>query len=364
MARCVATALIALSLGCTSDGEGLPKPVGAVNLSFDEGSSGAAPTGWELWKAPPHEVEIARDETVKRAGSASVRLRRIADGPSPQALARQCIEPGRLVGHRVQLSGWLRTADVDASTHDDGANLWLAVANEFGDTLGYGTSSVGGPDGARPTTATDWTRATAYVDVAEEATRLCFGLQLLGSATVWADDLVLRAVAETEPTDLADSLVNLSFEVIDDSGFPSGWEHTSELTERVTDTGHDGDASVRITDEGVLSQCVDATPYRGDRLVASAYVKAQVSDGPFEGDIQVSSWADGDRYRSVALSRVVDEETNTDERRPERAVRTTIDWTRVEVGVDVHDDATEVCLSAYVHGTGTLWVDDFDMWTE
>ena len=150
------------------------------NLDFEQTATAEAVPGW-LGGGDGMDRLVTTERPHGGARCGCIRSRPGLQGGF--AALTQGIAADRFRGQRVELSGWLRTADVLGT----GA-LWLRVD---------------GPDGAlcwdnmmnRPVQGTtDWQQATVVLDVAPTAVRIYLGAMLQGRGTVWVDDLALRTV--------------------------------------------------------------------------------------------------------------------------------------------------------------------------
>jgi erythromycin esterase-like protein len=98
-------------------------------------------------------------------------------------------------GHKVHLSGWIRTADV----HDGSAHIWWrADAGARKSVVRRETPEVSG--------TTPWTRYDLTLDIPDSTTNIVFGCILYGSGTAWFDSLAIEIdgtpVASNDDLDL------------------------------------------------------------------------------------------------------------------------------------------------------------------
>lgn len=122
---------------------------------------------------------------------------------------------------------------------------------------------------------------------------------------------------------------------------------------RDVDVARTGDASMRLAARGnrhrddwaVSVQMVDASPWRGQRVRLSGFVR---SDGVRAGGLwlRIDGIVEG-RAAQIALDNMEG-----------REVEGTRDWTPVEIVVDVTAESVTLLFGAMITGDGTIWVDD------
>jgi hypothetical protein len=149
------------------------------------------PAGWTIDGSGPQITDVRRTCDESHGGRCSVRLS--SDGapaiggfaPGFGALVQR-VSAAEYAGHRVALSGWLKTRNAEA------AGLWLRV------NAGATVAAFDNMDDRPVTGSEPWTRFTLAVDVPQGASALAFGVRLTGRGTVWSDDLELTIVDERE----------------------------------------------------------------------------------------------------------------------------------------------------------------------
>ena len=157
-------------------GQGLP----AKNLGFEAWDAGGRPEGWRVQSSEHYAV--AADCAGARNGGCALRIE------SRPTAARGLFVPlaqplgaGPAAGHRLKLSGWIRTARVE----DGWAGLWMRADVE-GKTMVLENMHREGPRGD-----TAWSPFAIAIDVPANATLVSFGVLLSGRGTAWFDDLEL-----------------------------------------------------------------------------------------------------------------------------------------------------------------------------
>ncbi|MEZ4317852.1 MAG: hypothetical protein R3F61_10120 [Myxococcota bacterium] len=96
---------------------------------------------------------------------------------------------------------------------------------------------------------------------------------------------------------------------------------------------------------GTMLQLLDPHAYRGERVRYSAWMRT-------EG---VTDWA-GAWMRVDAGEDVV-----AFDNMQERALRGDVEWTRISIVLDVHEDATGIVLGILLSGPGAVWLDDVQL---
>ena len=96
---------------------------------------------------------------------------------------------------------------------------------------------------------------------------------------------------------------------------------------------------------GTLMQTIRAEPWRGKRIRLAAYLKtASVAKSAV-------IWMRIDGRDRTAMPLGFDNMTN-------RELRGTVDWTRVEIVLDVPPEAMEINFGIMLSGAGQVWADD------
>lgn len=217
-------------------------PAQMTNISFEREVVGSTPVRPAEWAVEANGFEVTLDTLVARDGQRSLRSRYVAAEPFSSdgrhiALAVQMIPAGPLVGRRVRLTGWVRTADVHAGY----AGLWLRLD-------GRGRAPVVDMRSARaPVGTTPWTRYVVELPVDSAASTVIYGAIHRGDGTAWFDSLSIDLVGGEAlgpvmqpmgaPTDTVHLLTDAELRVPPDSTIPpvndalAAWvrEHASPI---------------------------------------------------------------------------------------------------------------------------------------
>ena len=157
------------------------------NLDFEKAPVGrGVPRGWgQPFVSPPTPgsgYAVATVSDVVLSGRQSVRIESLAAEEvlgAPAGTLGQCILVDSYRGQNLRYSGYLRTQNVRGY-----ARLWIRVDGPEGTQLEE--TSTGEAWGTR-----DWQRYEIELRVPETAANITFGVHLVGSGRVWADDLDL-----------------------------------------------------------------------------------------------------------------------------------------------------------------------------
>ena len=145
----------------------------ADTFGFESTTGSGLPIGW--FSSLPATVTL--DRRVVHTGSQSVRLQRAADSPNTFSGLTASL-PVDFTGNQIELTGFLRTADVQQFV-----GLWLREDGPNG-ILAFDNMQQQAVRGTR-----DWQPYRITLPINKAARRIVFGVQ--GPGTAWADDLQL-----------------------------------------------------------------------------------------------------------------------------------------------------------------------------
>lgn len=157
------------------------------SLGFED-QTGPALADWHM--SPPGTVSA--DNSVSHSGHWSVRLQPDAKSAHPVSVITRSL-PIDFKGGTVELRGYLRLQDVSGS-----ANLWLRQDAD-GETLAIKNMQAQQVKGTH-----DWAQYRIALPINPDAQQLSFGVLVVGTGTLWADDLELlvdgKPIADAPPT--------------------------------------------------------------------------------------------------------------------------------------------------------------------
>ena len=103
--------------------------------------------------------------------------------------------PDEFLGKRVRMSSMLKTQNVS-----NWAGLWFRIdQKDSEETLGFDNMHDGEKDRSIKGT-TDWTEYEIVLDVPLNATKLAYGVLLVGTGQVWFDNIKFEVVDKSVPT--------------------------------------------------------------------------------------------------------------------------------------------------------------------
>lgn len=158
-------------------------------LRFEVTHPGPTPQGWG--GGPPGTVAL--DDQIVHEGQWAAHLTRDESSPSTFSTLTRRI-PVDFAGEKIQLSGWLRSEDVDGFF-----GLWMREDGPSG-SVQFENMQKQGLHGT-----TGWTRYEIELPLDPDARELYFGALMAGQGQLWIDDLELRvddaplAEASTKP---------------------------------------------------------------------------------------------------------------------------------------------------------------------
>lgn len=186
------------------------KVIGTMRKKKEETIMEEKIKGWFISGSHPYNYEIGIDHKNVHLGKASGYLKsKTVQEKDEFATMMQQFKANNFRGKRVQLSGFIKTKNVDTFT-----GLWMRVDSASEDILQFDNMSN------RPIVGTnDWNRYSIVLDVPENSATVSFGVLLTGKGEVWLDGLSFKEVDKNVPLtninfaeQLLDEPTNLSFE--------------------------------------------------------------------------------------------------------------------------------------------------------
>ncbi len=360
----VATLVVVMTLANQSGDRTIQAATPADVLEYIDLKNPGFEEGLPPWvkSSQPYQTNysVAVDETVAFSGRASALLKSSVDDPKGSAMLASSLDAVAYQGKRVRLSGYLKAETITTNTAEGRAGLWMNVSGSM-PGLGSGQTTMLASDNMmdRPVIGTTgWQRYDVVLDLPSGAKRIAFGASLQGPGKVWVDDMRLEVVsAEVPSTEYLRGTVT-QFE---NPGFENGlagWHKYSQWFSAYEagvdkDVKHRGEASgylkavqSNVQVPGELGQKIRADEYRGQRVRLTVYIKTEdVAKGVGIG--MGSLLPDGSRgpYDDMTT----------------RLITGTNDWQKVQIVLDVPQDATTIMLGAVLYAPGQMWVDDLQM---
>lgn len=138
----------------------------------------------------PAEYEMGVDHNCVHQGKASGYIRSINEKTEGFATMMQTFKADAFRGQNLQLSGFLKTNDVDGW-----CGLWMRVDGQDEEVLRFDNMSN------RPVTGTtEWKQHSIVLQVPESSTSISLGVLLYKKGQVWANNLRIDTVGDEMPT--------------------------------------------------------------------------------------------------------------------------------------------------------------------
>ena len=134
------------------------------------------------WASGPGTYQVRRDCDLAHEGHCSLKLEDVAGAKREAASLSQRLAPGDAAGHRLKLSGYIRTREVA----DGFAGLWARVEGRRGSVFALENMV---DRGARGTDG--WRHFELSISVAPNAARIFVGMNMTGTGVAWFDGLSL-----------------------------------------------------------------------------------------------------------------------------------------------------------------------------
>lgn len=149
-----------------------------------------APKGWSLNGSALKDYECGVDKSEKHSGKHSGFLASKSSWKKGFGTLMQAIQATRFRGKRVRLSAWIKTQNVRWWS-----GLWMRVDGKKRKLLAFDNMQ------RRPIRGTNgWKRYAVVLDVADEATKIAFGVLLSGQGKIWLDTIALEVVSLKVPS--------------------------------------------------------------------------------------------------------------------------------------------------------------------
>lgn len=176
--------------------------IALISLSFTTISK--LPKNWFVAGSMPKSYEMKTDNSTFYSGNSAVMIRSIDKKIKGFGTVMQSCSAEAYLGTKIKLTGMLKTEDVKKW-----AGLWLRVDDANGKVLSF--------DNMRKTKlkgTNDWQQYEIILNVPENAKTLNFGGLLVGTGTLWFDDLKFEVIKDRKAyfESLSKTPKNLSFE--------------------------------------------------------------------------------------------------------------------------------------------------------
>ncbi|MBS1560258.1 MAG: hypothetical protein JSS89_01500 [Bacteroidetes bacterium] len=177
MAVLLGVAILLLHTSCTKQA---PAPLGPID-------------DWRVVGSQNSSYEFGIDKSVAQEGKASASIRSIKDTINGFGAFMQTCQPGQYLGHRVRMTGFVKTTNVSGY-----ASQWFRVDCDTV-MVSFDNMHDGGSDRSIKGTS-DWARYAIVLDVPPNATSLSYGALLSGTGQIWFDNVAFEIVDTTVST--------------------------------------------------------------------------------------------------------------------------------------------------------------------
>jgi hypothetical protein len=153
------------------------------------------PTGWFKAGSKPNSYDMGIDKDAGKDSKNAATIKSIdstVDGFG--TLMQDCL-PGKYLGKRIRMTGWLRTKDVA-----DWAGLWLRIDTKAPITASVFDNMHDGKKDLSLKGTTEWKKYEIILDVPENAINIAYGFLLVGTGQIWADKLNFEIITPDIPT--------------------------------------------------------------------------------------------------------------------------------------------------------------------
>ncbi|MFD0717605.1 helix-turn-helix transcriptional regulator [Paenibacillus sp. GCM10027626] len=189
----------------------IPKLIQKKERTYLMNQAQKEPAGWMLNVNGTHmsDCEMGIDFQTTHHGKASGYLDSKGENVGGFATMMQVFKANEYRGRRLQLSGFLKTLNVE-----QWCGLWMRIDGKEQEILQFDNMCN------RPVTGTaEWNRYNIVLDVPQSSETISFGALIIGKGRVWVDSLRFDTVSESVPTtnmeeeaEVPDRPVNLNFE--------------------------------------------------------------------------------------------------------------------------------------------------------
>jgi hypothetical protein len=345
----VIISLLVFGISCKPE-SGIKKPSGEI----------IAAKGWRNAGNEATSYKMGIEEGAGRAGNPAATIKSIENNIKGFGTLMQSCLPGKFLGKRVRMSGFMKSVDVKGW-----AGFWLRVDPKLGfDNMKNGKKDIS------VTGTTDWKNFEIVLDVPQNATNLSYGALLSGTGQIWFENIAFEIVDNSveitgkdlwlpnqEPEDLLfEQTKELAFVAEPnvhsaEKWFEAGDKADSYLMGIQTGTGQEGRnaAMIKSTKENIkgfgtlMQQCLPGK-YLGKKIKMSGYMKSK----------DVADWA-GFWLR---VDKEFAETPLAFDNMQNRAITGTTGWKKYEITLDVPSTASNIAYGGLLSGTGQIWFEN------
>lgn len=153
------------------------------------------PFGWFAAGSDPKSYDMGTDAGAGQDGKNAATIKSIDKEIKGFGTLMQNCLPGKYLGKRVKMTGYMKTADVQAW-----AGFWLRVDQKGSQQFLSFDNMYNGKSNRSITGTTSWTKYEIVLDVPAEASNIAYGALLNGTGQIWFDNLSFEIVDNSVPT--------------------------------------------------------------------------------------------------------------------------------------------------------------------
>jgi len=142
------------------------------------------PDGWYPAGSNPNEYEMGIDNTIFQSGQSCAYIKSKNPKRDEFGTLMQTISAENYLGKRLQLSGYIKSEDVE-----EWSGMWMRIDGESNKLLGFDNMQDRAIKGN-----TDWNKYEIVLDVPVSSKTILFGVLLTGEGKVWFDNFELKEV--------------------------------------------------------------------------------------------------------------------------------------------------------------------------
>jgi len=147
-------------------------------------NSDKIPDGWYPAGSNPNEYEMGVDNTIFQSGQWCAYIKSKNPKSDEFGTLMQSISAENYLGKRLQLSGYVKSEDVE-----EWSGIWMRIDGNNNELLGFDNMQDRAIKGT-----TDWNRYEIVLDVPVSSRTILFGVLLTGEGKVWFDNFELKKV--------------------------------------------------------------------------------------------------------------------------------------------------------------------------
>ena len=156
-----------------------------LNLDFEQLNPDSSLVKWKAKTTPGiiNGFSSVADSVTKYSGRFSLMLQSTDSYKEGSFGAKSASIPADFIGNQIMLKGFLKTTDVVGY-----AGLWMRVEDAEGEIVSFNNMADQEINGTR-----DWASYGFTLDLPENSKKIVYGILLVGTGTMWADNLEITA---------------------------------------------------------------------------------------------------------------------------------------------------------------------------